>query len=57
LDAANAKALDFNQDACFTKCIVQLLLIGVAAETVEKFYDLLSLHVSSFYFIVNRTFS
>ena len=49
LEAANAKALDFNQDACFTKCIVQLLLIGVAAETVEKFYDLLSLHVSFFY--------
>ena len=49
LEAANAKALDFNQDACFTKCIVQLLLIGVAAETVEKFYDLLSLHVSLFY--------
>ena len=31
--------LPFNQDACFTKCIVQLLLISAASETVEKFYD------------------
>jgi hypothetical protein len=31
--------LPFNQDACFTKCIVQLLLISVTSETVEKFYD------------------
>lgn len=34
-----SKELPFNQDACFTKCIVQLLLINAAAETVEKFYD------------------
>jgi len=40
-----SKQLVFNQDACFTKCIVQLLLISVASETVEKFYDMLSLHV------------
>lgn len=39
--------LPFNQDACFTKCIVQLLLISAAAETVDKFYDQLSLHVRS----------
>jgi hypothetical protein len=38
--------LPFNQDACFTKCIVQLLLISAASEIVEKFYDQLSLHVS-----------
>lgn len=31
--------LPFNQDACFTKCIIQLLLINTVAETVEKFYD------------------
>jgi hypothetical protein len=31
--------LPFNQDACFTKCIVQLLLISALSETVEKFYD------------------
>lgn len=49
--------LPFNQDACFTKCIVQLMLISTAAETVEKFYDSLSLHVSCgtscFYFIIS----
>ena len=36
--------LPFNQDACFTKCIVQLLLISTVAETVDKFYESLSLH-------------
>lgn len=38
-----AGELPFNQDACFTKCIVQLLLINTVQETVEKFYDQLSL--------------
>ena len=44
----SSKELPFNQDACFTKCIVQLLLINAAAETVEKFYDQLSLHVRDY---------
>lgn len=43
-EGEEAQALPFNQDACFTKCIVQLLLISAASETVEKFYDQLSLH-------------
>jgi len=41
--------LPFNQDACFTKCIVQLLLINTVADTVDKFYDQLSLHVILFH--------
>jgi hypothetical protein len=41
--------LPFNQDACFTKCIVQLLLISAASDTVEKFYEQLSLHVSTIF--------
>ena len=43
-DVPQKNELPFNQDACFTKCIVQLLLIGAVSETVEKFYDQLSLH-------------
>lgn len=43
---ASKAELPFNQDACFTKCIIQLLLISAVQETVEKFYDQLSLPVS-----------
>jgi len=55
--SGSSKELPFNQDACFTKCIVQLLLINAAAETVEKFYDQLSLHVrdDKSYQLNNRT--
>ena len=40
-----AKELSFNQDTCFTKCIMQVLLIQTVKETFEQYYDILSLSV------------
>jgi hypothetical protein len=37
--------LPFNQEACFNKCIIQLLLINTVNETVEKYYEVISLSV------------
>lgn len=42
--------LSFNQEACFTKCIVQLLLIGAVQEIVERFYDAVAQAVSIEFF-------
>jgi len=35
--------LAFNGDACFTKCIMQLLLIQTVSDLFDKFYDCFSL--------------
>jgi len=45
--AVSKGELPFNQDACFTKCIIQLLLISAVQETVEKFYEQLQLPVKA----------
>lgn len=56
--AEEARAhLPFNQDACFTKCIVQLLLISAVQEAVEKFYDQLQLpHLAALLECLDRSY-
>ena len=44
--SGKSEKLPFNQEACFTKCIVQLLLIGTVSEIADNFYDTLPLKVT-----------
>jgi len=40
-DEEEESILQFNQDACFTKCISQLLLISAVREVIDEFFEML----------------